>query len=177
MSSAIPSIAPERIPAAGYYRLDPLRTEVRFTTRHLFGLGKVTGTVTVRDAEFSIGEPTSETTVAAVLDAASFDTGSVKRDSEVHSAKYLDTAAFPDIVFTCTLVEQSEGNWVALGVVTAHGVTAPVDVIVYQFNTTLGGELALHATAKIDRYAHGVTAGKGLAGRWLDIDITAVATR
>jgi polyisoprenoid-binding protein YceI len=177
MSFAIPSVAPERTPAAGYYRIDPLRTEVRFTTRHLFGLGGVSGTVKVRDAEFNIGSPTSDTTVAAVLSAASFDSGNAKRNSEIRSPKYLYTAKFPDIMFTCTLVDQTAEHWVAVGVVTAHGVSQPVDLTLEQFNTTLDGELALHATARIDRYAHGVTASRGLAGRWLDIDITAIATR
>ncbi|MCW2495745.1 YceI family protein [Jatrophihabitans sp.] len=177
MSTPIPSIAAERTPAAGYYRIDPLRTEVRFTTRHLFGLGGVSGTVQLRDAEFSIGDPISESTVAAVLDASSFDSGLAARNKEVRSSRYLDTSRYPDILFTCTLIDQSDGKWVAVGVVTAHGVTEPVDLTLDQFTTTLDDELALHATARVDRYAHGITFGRGLAGRWLDIGITAIATR
>ena len=176
MSSASPSIAAERTPAAGYYRIDPLRTEVQFSTRHLFGLGGVTGTVKLREAELYIGDPASETTVAAELDAASFDSGSTKRDSEVRSAKFLDTDTFPDIRFTCTLVDQTDDKWVAVGVVTAHGVSEPVDLTLQQF-ATVDEDVALHATARVDRYAHGITAARGMAGRWLDIDITAVATR
>ena len=53
----------------GHYRIDPVRTSVRFSTRHLFGLGAVTGTVKLREADFSITEHLSAT-VHAVLDAA-----------------------------------------------------------------------------------------------------------
>lgn len=177
MSTPIPSFAPESTPAAGYYRLDPLRTEVRFSTRHLFGLGGVTGTVKLRDAEFNITDPASESTVVAVLNATSFDTGHEARNKEIRSARYLHTNRYPDITFTCTLIDQTDGKWVAVGVLTAHGVTQPVDLTVDEFTTEPDGDLALHATARVDRYAHGVTFGKGLAGRWLDINISAVATR
>lgn len=177
MSTPIPSLAPETTPAAGQYQIDPRRTEVRFTTRHWFGLGGVSGSVHLRNAELRIASPTSDSTVTAVLDAASFKSGSKKRDKEVCSAKYLDTEMFPDIVFSSSLVDQTDGNWVAAGVVTAHGVSAPVDLTLDQFTTTIDGGLALHASARVDRYAHGIKAGKGLAGRWLTIDITALATR
>jgi polyisoprenoid-binding protein YceI len=162
MSTPNPSIAPAHTPAAGNYRIDPRRTEVRFTTRHLFGLGGVTGTVTLRDGEFTIAHPISESTVTAVLDSASFDSGRKARNKEVRSSHYLHTDKYPEILFTCTLIDHTEGKWVAVGVVTAHGVTQPVDLTVDAFTTEREGELALQATAKIDRYAH---------------DITAVATR
>jgi hypothetical protein len=35
----------------------------------------------------------------------------------------------------------------------------------------------LKATARVDRYAHGLTKKKGLAGRYLDLNITARAVR
>jgi polyisoprenoid-binding protein YceI len=35
------------VPAAGRYRLGPARSSVTFRTRHLFGLGVVSGTMAV----------------------------------------------------------------------------------------------------------------------------------
>jgi hypothetical protein len=35
----------------------------------------------------------------------------------------------------------------------------------------------VRASAKVDRYAHQVTAGKGLAARWLTIEVTAIARK
>jgi len=162
-------------PAVGHYRIDPVRTRVRFSTRHLFGLGAVSGTVKLREADFSVTEPLFAT-VHAVLDAASFDTGNARRDIDVRSAKYLDVTAYPDITFDSELVSLQEGKWVAVGTVTAHGVAAPVDLTLEELRHG-DGKLILRASAKIDRYAHRVTAGKGLAARWLTIEVTAIARK
>jgi polyisoprenoid-binding protein YceI len=163
-------------PALGHYRIDPVRTRVRFSTRHLFGLGSVSGTVKLREADFSVTDPWSAT-VHAVLDAASFDTGNARRDIDVRSAKYLDVSAYPDITFDSGLVGLQEGKWVAVGTVTAHGVAAPVDLTLEEVRHLDDGKLILRASAKIDRYAHRVTGGKGLAARWLTIEVTAIARK
>jgi polyisoprenoid-binding protein YceI len=163
-------------PAVGHYRIDPVRTTVRFSTRHLFGLGAVSGTVRLREADFSVTEPLSAT-VHAVLDAASFDTGNRRRDADVRSAKYLDVTAYPDITFKSQEIRLQAGDWVAVGTVTAHGVAAPVDLTLDKLRRDDDEELILRASAKIDRYAHQVTAGKGLAARWLTVEITAIARR
>jgi polyisoprenoid-binding protein YceI len=114
-------------PAVGHYRIDTVRTTVRFFTRHLFGLGAVSGTVRLREADFSVTEPLSAT-VHAVVDAASFDTGNLRRDTDVRSAKYLDVTAYPEITFDSQQVRLHEGKWMAVGTVTAHGVAAPADL-------------------------------------------------
>jgi len=173
MSSS--SAAPVRPPAAGRYRIDPGRTTVSFTGRHMFGLGGVSGTFRLRDAELVIGDPLTATTLHAVLDAASFDTGNPKRDTDVRSPKYLGSAAHPDITFAAREVSQRDGSWVATGTVTAHGTAAPVELILDELDDA-GGTLTLRAHARIDRYAHGITAGKGLAGRRLNVSIDAAAT-
>ena len=99
-------------PAApvGHYRIDPSQTTVRFSTRHLFGLGAVTGTVKVREADFRVTEPLSAT-VHAVLDAASFETGNPRRDRDVRSARYLDVTAYPDIMYSSHQVRLHQGKW------------------------------------------------------------------
>ncbi len=60
------------------------------------------------------------------------------------------------------------------GTLTAHGVTAPVDLTVDELDVANAGVLRLRATAKVDRYAHQITAGKGMAARWLTVEIAAV---
>ena len=47
------------------------------------------------------------------------------------------------------------------GTVTAHGIAAPIDLTVDELDTDNAGVLTMRATAKIDRYAHQVTAAKG----------------
>ena len=175
MNASITDTTRAPAPAVGHYRIDPVRTSVRFSTRHLFGLGAVSGTVSLREADLSVTEPSSAT-VHAVLDAASFDTGNTRRDTDVRSAKYLDVAAYPDITFSSEQVRLHEGKWVAVGTLTAHGVAAPVDLTLDEIGRD-DGKLIVRASAQIDRYAHRVTAGKGLAARWLTVEVAAVARR
>lgn len=58
----------------------------------------------------------------------------------------------------------------------AHGVTAPVEITLTDVQET-GGQIVLKGSTRIDRYAHGVTAMKGMAGRWLELTLDATATR
>lgn len=168
--------APTTTPAAGHYRLDPTRTTVRFRTRHLFGLGAVSGTVKLREADLTVAEPLAASTLHAVLDAASVDTGHPKRDTDVRSARFLDVAAHPEITFDSREIRRHGGTWLAAGTLTAHGVAAPAELTLDEL-TDNAGELTVRATTTIDRYAHQVTAGKGLAARRLAVDITATARR
>ena len=162
---------------AGDYLVDPDRSTVSFTTRHMFGLGGVAGTFRIREALLVVGDPVHTTTLHAVLDATSFTTASAKRDVHVNSAKFLDTAVYPDITVVGTSIGQRNGRWVAEGTVNAHGVSAPLELVLTDLEHEKTGDLRVHATARIDRYAHGVTAAKGMAGRWLDVTLEAVARR
>jgi polyisoprenoid-binding protein YceI len=170
-----PETATDAAPAlpVGRYRIDPTRTTVQLHTRHLLGLGAVTGTVALREADLSVG---AQMRVHAVVDAASFETGNHKRDAEVRSAKYLDVSTYPDITFDAQQLRQRDGQWVATGTLTAHGTAAPADLRLDDLHRTDAGELVLRASTTINRYAHQVTAGKGLAARRLTIVITATAT-
>ncbi len=109
------------------------------------------------------------------MDATSLDSGSPRLDADMGSPRYLDTTAYPDISFICHQLRRQDDRWVAAGTVTAHGATAPVDVAVMDL-TQEGGNLTIHASARIDRYAQQVTTGKGMAARWLAGEITALAT-
>lgn len=51
----------------------------------------------LREADLCIGNPTSDSTVAAARDAASFDSDSKTRDRVIRSGKYLDVDRFPDM--------------------------------------------------------------------------------
>jgi polyisoprenoid-binding protein YceI len=176
MQSIGTSTHPATTPTRGRYRVDPNRSVVRFRTRHLFGLGGVTGGVQLRAAEIVVGDTMLDTSVRAVLDADSFDTRNATRDRSVRSSTYLDSSRYPDIDFAADNLRLENGTWVASGTLTAHGVTAPVDVTLVAVEES-GTELSVRATATVDRYAHGITKGKRLAGRRLKLDMTAVAVR
>jgi polyisoprenoid-binding protein YceI len=176
MQSIGTSTHPATTLTPGRYRVDPNRSVVRFRTRHMFGLGGVTGGVLLRAAEIVVGDTTGDTSVRAVLDANSLDTRNATRDRSVRSSTYLDSSRYPDIDFAADNLRLENGTWVASGSLTAHGVTAPVDVTIVAVEES-GTELAVRATATVDRYDHGVTKGKGLVGRRLKLDMTAVAVR
>ena len=152
MSASTIDTTPTPTHAVGHYRIDPTRTTVRFSTRHLLGLGAVAGTGCGKD--FSVTEPRSAT-VHAVLDAASFETGNARRDSDVRSAKYLDVTA-PRHHLRLPLVRQHEGKWVAAG--TSRPTASPRPSISPSRNfATATPRVDLAASAKVDRYAHQVT--------------------
>ena len=118
-------------PVAGRYWVDPDRTTVTIAARHMFGLGRVTGTVALRDAHPEI----------------SFHADAVRNDGSVLA-----------------------------GTLIAHGAAAATQVRVEQVEQ-FDNVLMVRANARIDRYAHGVTAGRGVAGRWIDVRIDATCYR
>lgn len=164
------------IPTAGVYVLDPATSSITFATRHLFGLGGVTGTFTLRSGEITVTDPFSESRVHAVVDASSFTTDKPKRDEHVRSNKLLDATAYPDLAFRSTGLHQVDGGWVLTGELTARGTTAPAELSITGVAAE-GDALALAATSRIDRYAHGVAAAKGMAGRHLDLTFVLRAHR
>jgi polyisoprenoid-binding protein YceI len=165
------------IPVAGRYHLDPARTTVRLQTRHLFGLGAVSGTVRLHEAAFVVADPATGGSVHAVLDAASFATGNPRRDAAVRSPRFLDVDRFPVMVFDGQDVREHDGHWVITGALTVRGVAAPVTLMLHELHSVSAGQVLVRATARIDRYAHQIAAAKGLAARWLTIEITGTAIK
>lgn len=172
MSTSVPTSATIEAPPAGRYWVDPDRTTVQISARHMFGLGRVTGTIALHEAEVRIGDPVSQTWLRARLDATTFHTGNAARDRAVRSTKYLDTAAHPDISYRSETVRLTPSGWVVAGTVTAHGAPAPAEVTIEDVKSS-GNLVTVRAHARIDRYAHAVTAGLGIAGRWITLVITA----
>jgi polyisoprenoid-binding protein YceI len=176
MAAATTTTTTVRVPPSGTYRVDPVTSTVHFTTRHLFGLARVKGSFAVVSGEVIIAQPALASTATAVIDAASFVTGNTRRDNDVKSATFLAVASHPRITFRSTELARDGATWRLRGHITARGTTAPVELTVVEATTT-GQSLVLRATAKVDRYAHGISKVKGMAGRYLNLEITAFATR
>ncbi len=168
---------PVTVPAAGTYRIDPERSTVSFTTRHMFGLAPVRGTFRLRSGHIRIaGEPAAPTgsSAGATIAADSFHTGTAARDTQIRSASYLDTDRHPDIVFSSTGLERRADGWVLCGTLTVRGTTRPVDVRVVSLAPD-GPGLRLRAQARVDRYEFGITAGRGITGRRLTLTLDVLA--
>ena len=171
----IPAAAVQ-IPAAGIYQLDPAASTVTFATRHIFGLAPVKGTFRLVSGQITIADPVTSSTVSAVIDAASFATGNPQRDKDVKSARFLHVRDHPKITFRSTELVRDGDAWRLRGQITARGTTAPAELTITEA-TASEDVVLIRATTRIDRYAHGLTKAKGIAGRHLTMEITARATR
>ena len=163
-------------PSTGEYAIDPRLSEIRFTTRHLFGAGKVEGGFSDVSGTIVVGDPLTASTVAARAASATFDSGDKKRDAKVMSAKFLDAAGHPHISFESTRLRQEAGVWLLDGQLTARGGSAPISLTVTRLLEEPSG-LLISAEGTVDRYAHGITALKGMAARHLQISVQASASR
>ncbi|MFB9302584.1 YceI family protein [Kibdelosporangium philippinense] len=157
-------------PVVGDYRIDRAQSKIEFTTRHMFGLGKVRGSFELRDGYIYVADRIEESAARATIAADSIDTGNSVRDATVRR-QYLDAANHPDIGFASTRVENTDKGWVLHGQLTVCGQTRPVDLPI----TTVDNGLRVTAICVVDRYAFGITKMKGMTGRRLMFTLDIVA--
>jgi polyisoprenoid-binding protein YceI len=160
-------------PTIGRYRIEPDETTISFTTRHLFGLAPVRGTFAAREGVVHVVEPVAASMVRVTIDARRFGTGNTGRDDNIRAPRLLDTARYPDITFVANGV--AEGRLLR-GTLTVRGRAESLDVRIEEVRA-FDNRLHIRASAEVDRYTWGVTAMKGMTGRWLRFTLSAVATR
>ncbi len=153
-------------PQLGRYEIDAGASSVTFRTRHLFGLGGVTGTFAIRSGMVDVTEPLSDSSISVEIDAASIASGNPQRDASARSARLLDAEHHPVITFTCSAVE---GPALA-GTLTVRGVSRPVTLTVESCAVSQGSFTA-HASTRVDRTEFGVTGYRGLAARYLQLTV------
>lgn len=162
------------VPAPGVYEIEPDASSVRLETRALFGLLPVRGGWAIGGGRITVGEPVEDSSAVVSVRSGSFDTGNSKRDEHVRSADYLDSADHPEIHYRATALDRSGEQPVLRGELTVRGTTAPLPVTVTSVDV-VEGRLTARGRATVDRYAFGVTAGKGLTGRRLSLEVSVVA--
>jgi len=161
-------------PRLGRYQIDVSQSRVTFRTRHMFGLGPVRGTFAIRSGSVDIAEPLADSAVQAEIDAASFRTGNEQRDQSVLSARLLDATRYPVISFRDGHVG-ADGTTIR-GTLTVREVARPVSLSIGQV-TVDGQSFTASATVRVDRTEFGVTAMRGLAGRYLDLTLEVQCVR
>jgi polyisoprenoid-binding protein YceI len=172
----MPDTATVQIPAAGTYELDPAASSITFATKHMFGLSPVHGQFRLISGKIIIADPPTASTASAVIDATSFESGGEARDKDVKSANFLHVEEHPQILFTSDGLTQRGDQWVLRGHITVRGRSAATELAITELQADDNG-LLVKATTRIDRYSHGLTKKKGMAGRFLDLEITGRATR
>jgi polyisoprenoid-binding protein YceI len=130
--------------------------------------------MTVASGEIALDPAVPQAAVTAAVSAASFTTGSRARDRDVRSARFLDTGQYPDITFRGRNLTRDDGCWLLDGHLTVRDVTRPVTLTIESVEPA-GAGFRARATTRIDRYAYGLTAAKGMAARYLSITLSVTA--
>ena len=146
----------------GTWTIDPVHSEISFTTRHL-GIAEFRGTFDAAGA-IVIVEDLRQSSVTATIQTASVNTRNGRRDADVRSTSFLDVAVYPTMTFRSAAVRaQDDGLILVDGELTIRGISRPIvlevevgDVTEVAEGSTVAG---FSATTEISRTAFGVTGG------------------
>jgi polyisoprenoid-binding protein YceI len=133
MSVMALAVLPMTAIAADSYTIDPLHTFPNFTINHL-GFSTMHGRFGKTSGKLMIDEAKHTGSVEVAIDAASVNTGFIKRDDHLRSPDFLNANEFPEITYKSTKVtitgDASKGDASAQveGNLTISGVTKPVSL-------------------------------------------------
>jgi polyisoprenoid-binding protein YceI len=119
---------------AGTWNLDASHSSIGFTVRHLM-VSKVRGKFTDFTANVVVAEDPRDSTLEAVVQMASIDTGDANRDNHLRTNDFFDVEHFPTMTLRSTGFEVTgDDEFVMHADLTVRGVTRPVD-----FDVEFGG--------------------------------------
>lgn len=140
----------------GTWNVDPSHSEVGFTARHLM-VTKVRGTFEEFEAEVTVGEPFSASSVTATVQLASVNTRNADRDGHLKGTDFFDAENKPTMTFTSTSVTESE----LVGDLSLNGVTKSVtfdlDFDGVSPDPWGGTRAGFTATTSLNRKDYGIT--------------------
>jgi len=116
--------------APGYaetWKIDPAHSAAQFSVRHM-GISTVRGNFTQLGGtiQYDSANPAASS-VEVTIESASVDTRVEKRDNDLRSDKFVDSAKFPQITFKSKRVEAAgAGKLKVTGDLTLHGTTKEV---------------------------------------------------
>ena len=108
------------------YAIDPQHSQVDFGIKHM-GISTVHGRFAIKEGTVDL-DPANVTgsSVEALIDVASVDTGEAQRDGHLRSPDFFDTAKFPTATFKSTKITKTGEGYDVVGDLNLHGVTKPV---------------------------------------------------
>jgi polyisoprenoid-binding protein YceI len=154
------------------WQFDPAHSSVTISAKHMM-VTTVRGTLAVKEIDVAFDpEAPQGSSVTAVLDASSIDTGQGQRDAHLRSPDFLDVERFPEITFRSTAIEPAGKAWRLHGDLTIRDVTHPVTLdaeITGVIADMRGGRrAAVAARTRIPRETWGLTWNVALeSGGWL----------
>ena len=166
---------------ARIWRFDPAYTTVEFSVRNLWY--NVKGRFRMIEGEIVLDEnDVARSSVSARIEAKSIDTGNQRRDAHLQAVDFLAVEKFPDIEFKSTSVTRGKDrdSLELEGTLIVKDKRVPIALAVNEMDRSRspnGEEFVYYsATAELDRFACGISYGRGLLGRKLKVTINVQAT-
>lgn len=144
----------------GTWAIDPTHSTLTFSVKHL-AISKVRGSFEKFDVTVVTAEDPTATTVEAVIDVASVNTGQKDRDAHLRTSDFFQVDEFPTATFTSSSIAITGDDFTINGSLTLRGVTKPVTItgefggiVTDGYGQTKAG---ITASAKINRHDFGVS--------------------
>ena len=109
----------------GRWAIDPVHSDVSFSVRHMM-VSKVRGRFHGVDGFISLEPDPHQSSVEAVIDMTTIDTGNTDRDDHIRSADFFEVERYPTMTFRSTDVEVDGDQLCVVGDLHLHGQTRPV---------------------------------------------------
>jgi polyisoprenoid-binding protein YceI len=167
---------------AADYTIDPAHTYVSFAINHL-GFSTMRGKFNEQSGSMQFDPANKKASVMIEIDAASIDTGHMKRDDHLRSPDFLNAVENPTITFKSTDATWSGDKLASVsGDLTILGVSKPVtlDIVAMNCGTHPFNKkqvCGFDATASVNRTDFGVTYGSPAIGDVMDLQIEVEATK
>jgi len=164
------------------WQIDPAHTAAGFAVKHLM-ISTVRGQFKgVNGAVVWDDQDISKSTIDVTIDAKTIDTSEPKRDEDLRSEKFFDTAKYPTITFKSKKIENvSAGKLKVTGDLTIRGVTKEVVLDIEGPSNPVkdpwgNTRIAASATTKVNRQDYGVKWNANIDGGGVvvgdDVNIT-----
>ncbi len=112
---------------AGSWSVDPTHSRIGFIARHLM-VTKVRGSFAEYTADVLIAENPLESTLTAVVQMASVETGNADRDGHLRTNDFFAVDEFPTMTLVSTGIDQTDDDEFVLHAdLTIKGITKSVD--------------------------------------------------
>ena len=178
MADSSPTSGPTELlsTAVGTWTLDQSATTIEFHTKAMWGLAKVVGHFTAVEGSAVVGSDGS-VSGTLVIDAASVNTGTAKRDEHLRTKDFFEVETYPTFVYAVSAVKPAaDGTLAVSGTFTVHGQTRPLEFIA-KAALTEPDRATVTAAADIDRTQWGLTWTKMGARVLNHVIVTAVFTK
>ncbi len=163
------------------WKFDPNYTTVEFAVRNFWynvkgRFGVVQGAIVLDE------EDISRSSVTATIKANTINTKNKKRDVHLLSREFCDVENFPEIEFKSTSVRRGRDrdSLDVEGTLTVKDKTVSVSLAVNEMDRSRspsGEEFVYYsATTDLDRFALGISYGRGIIGRRLKVTINVQAS-